>query len=382
MPLTRRQFLQLTALASAAGILPGQGNHARAQTDAAPIIVDGHLDLGGNIVNLKRDYTQSAYTLRDQSMVGGQAMIGLPELLAGRVALCIGAMHVYPASRVSPNMQAYVPARYDTPAEAEAWGWIELEAIEALAASSDRFRIVINQNEIDGVLASWETDQPEESRQIGIILGMEGADPIRDPAALEGWYDRGLRHVGLAWDNTRYAGGSMIGGGLTDLGIELLAEMRRSGMLLDVAHLSETAFWQALEHWDGPVVYSHGIVRYYFPYERALGDDQVRALAERGGLVGIAAYSGFFEQNRRGVVPTLDDLVDAIEYVCDLTGSCDHVGIVSDADGGFGAEMAPIDTVADLQRIPVLLADRGYGAAEIDAIMHGNWLRIWREVLA
>ncbi len=381
MSLTRRRFLHLTALTSAAAALPEVARSARAQTDAAPIIVDGHLDLGANIVNLKRDYTQSAYALRGQSKVGGQAMIGLPELLAGRVALCVGVIFVYPASRVPPYMGAYIPARYETPDEAAAWGWIELEAIEALTVSSDNFRIVKNTEDLDTVLATWEPHQPEDLRQIGIILGMEGADPIRDPAALQEWYDRGLRNVGLAWSGTRYTGGSYEGGGLTDLGVELLAEMRRLGMLLDVAHLSEVAFWQALDHWDGPVVYSHGIARHYLPTERALSDDQVCALAARGGLVGIAAYNGFFEQNRRGVVPTLDDLVDAIEYVCNLTGSCDHVGIGSDADGGFGAEMAPVDTVADLQQIPALLADRGYSTVEINAIMHRNWLRIWRGAL-
>ncbi|MBN1563815.1 MAG: dipeptidase, partial [Anaerolineae bacterium] len=190
-----------------------------------------------------------------------------------------------------------------------------------------------------------------------------------------------VRSIGLAWSGTRYAGGSYEGGDLTDLGVELLAEMRRLGMLLDVAHLSEQAFWSALDYWDGPVTYSHGIVRHYLPAARALGDDQIMALAERGGVVGISAYNEFFVRNLRGAVPTLEDMVDAIEYVCDLTGSCDHVAIGSDADGGFGAESAPIDTVADLQQIPTMLADRGYSAAQIDAITHGNWLRVWREVL-
>jgi membrane dipeptidase len=354
-----------------------------AQSGIKPIIFDGHLDVGWNITNYGRDYTRSAYALRADpiSAYAGLAMIGLPELLAGRVALVIGIIYVIPAWHVSSSAQI---ASYSTPAEAHGWGLTMLAAIEDLAARSLTFTIVRTQADLDGVLASWSPDPPTGQHQIGIIIGMEGADPITQPDELPDWYARGLRHIGLAWGRTQYAGSNSDPGGLTETGAALLARMKELGIVLDVAHLSESAFWQAVDLWDDPLVYSHGNSRYYLPSERGLSDAQIATVAEREGLIGIGCYNGFYQQHVMvsGQV-TVEDVVNAIDYVCQLTGNCDHVAIGSDADGGFGAEAATygLDTVADFQKIPVLLTQRGYLPEHIDQITHGNWLRIFRRTL-
>jgi membrane dipeptidase len=305
-------------------------------------------------------------------------MLGLPELLAGRVALVIGIIFVIPAEHVTSLAQV---AYYHTPAEAHDWGLTMLAAMEELAARSESFTLVRTQSDLDSVLASWSTGQPG---QVGIIIGMEGADPITQPDELSEWYARGLRHVGLAWGRTQYAGSSSDPGDLTGSGAALLAKMKDFKMVLDVAHLSESAFWQVVNLWDDPLVYSHGNSRYYLPSERGLSDTQIATIAEHEGLIGIGCYNGFYQQHITvsGLV-TVEDVVNAIDYVCQLTGDCDHVAIGSDADGGFGAEAAPygLDTVADFQKIPALLTQRGYLPEHVDQIAHGNWLRIFRHTL-
>jgi membrane dipeptidase len=385
MTLTRRAVIKLGALSAVGAVLPAQP--ARRQTTPAPIIVDGHLDFGWNIANFGRDYTRSAADLRAAEVgteietIAGHAMVGLPDLLAGQVALLIGMIYVIPGYDSHSPLQM---ARYDTVDEAESWGWAMLQAIEALPGQDARFRLVRTQADLDAVLTSWQPDQPAAQRHVGIILGMEGADPIRHPQNLVEWYQRGLRSVGLSWGRTRYAGGNEEPGDLTELGAALLVEMARLGMLLDAAHLPEAAFWQAMDYWSGPLVYSHGNVRHFLPTERGLTDDQVRAIVERGGLVGLGVYEGFYRQNLVSAGrPSLDDLVAAVDYLCQLTGNCEHVALGSDADGGFGAELSLSDvgTVADLQKLPEKLALRGYQPADIDAIMHTNWLRVLRRVL-
>ena len=385
---SRRGFLQQALLAGSAALLPGiapRGQHA--QPGVLPLIVDGHIDLGWNIVNFVRDYTRSAYDIRADTagtaaqQVQGQAMVGLPQLLSGQVALLIGTIFVIPAHLASSD--SYV-TRYTTPSEANYWGWTMLDTIEALAARSENMVLVQSGVDLDAVLTSWAPDQPVERRQVGIILAMEGADPITTPAELQTWYARGLRSIGLAWGRTQYAGSSSEAGELTLPGVQLLNEMKRLGVLLDVAHLSEDAFWQANNLWEGPLVYSHGNSRYYLPTERGVSDDQIRVIAERDGLIGIGVYNGFYAQNviTPGQV-TVEDVANAIDYVCQLTGDSLHAAIGSDADGSFGAESAPlgIDTVADLQKIPAALIQRGYQPADIEQIMNGNWLRVLRYFL-
>ena len=376
--INRRCFLKLACAWPLAARLPDMYQ---------PVIVDGHLDLGWNMVNYGRDYRLSAAQIRqaenngDSYPIQGQATLGLPDLLSGRVALVIGMIYVMPAHLASNAAQI---ARYSTPEEASAWGWKMLEAIEQLAASSAQFALVRNQTEMNAVLKTWEPGLPQDERQVGIIIGMEGADPILTPDELAAWYERGLRSIGPAWGRTRYAGSNSEDGPLTELGGQLLDGMQQSGMLLDTAHASETAFWQMLERWDAPVVYSHGNSRHFLPTERGLSDAQIQAIADRSGVVGIGLYNGFFQQNTAapGRV-ALDDVVNAIDYVCQFLGNCEHVAMGSDLDGGFGAEDIPVgfDTVADLSRIPTALLGRGYSQADIDNITHGNWLRVLSQVL-
>lgn len=144
---------------------------------------------------------------------------------------------------------------------------------------------------------------------------------------------------------------------------------------------------QALEHYDGSIIASHSNPRRFRDSDRHLSDAMIRRLAERDGVIGVVMFNAFLlngwrrSDGKRAV--TLATVADAIDHVCQVTGSAAHVGLGSDFDGGFGAESIPaeIDTVADLWRITDVLLERGYSRDDITAIMGGNMLRKLREAL-
>jgi membrane dipeptidase len=234
----------------------------------------------------------------------------------------------------------------------------------------------------------WETQGASgETPPLGFVISMEGADPIMEPGQLAAWHAAGLRLLGIThYGPGRYAGGTGTELGLTALGPPLLREMDRLGVLLDLTHCSDESFWQALDHYGGPVLASHNNCRALVVHQRQFSDDQLRAIIARDGVIGAALDTWMlkpgwvigerFDPANPSV--TLNDVVDHIDHVCQLAGSSRHAAIGSDLDGGFGREQSPrdLDTIADLQKIAQLLEQRGYATADIAAIMHGNWVRL------
>ncbi len=162
--------------------------------------------------------------------------------------------------------------------------------------------------------------------------------------------------------------------------------MDRLGVLLDLTHFSDQAFWEALEHYQGPVLASHNNCRALVPHQRQFSDDQLRVLFERDGVIGAAfdtwmLQPGWVVGQSSNEKVSMEQVVDHIDYVCQLAGNSRHAAIGTDLDGGFGREQSPhdLDTIADLQKIPALLEKRGYSQEDIAGIMHGNWLRLLRQ---
>jgi membrane dipeptidase len=219
---------------------------------------------------------------------------------------------------------------------------------------------------------------------------MESADPILSPDQLAAWKDAGVRIIGPAhYGPGRYAGGTSTELGLTSMGVELLAEMKRIGIILDLTHLSDQAFWQAIDRFDGFVLASHNNCRALVPHQRQFSDEQLRAIIERDGVIGAACDSwmlrpGWVREAKNNEPAHLLDVVNHIDHVCQLAGNSNHAAIGSDLDGGFGREQSPADlnTIADLQNIAQILSTRGYHDDHIKAIMHGNWLRLLRRAWA
>jgi membrane dipeptidase len=350
-------------------------------------IVDAHEDIAWTALTFGRDVVCSAWETRrleEDSEIprhGGRCMLGLPEWLQGGVAVVFGSLFMAPARRGLGRWDREV---YADEEEAHRRASAQLDHYRQLADRSDRVDLVGSRDELEEVLASWDGEAP----RVGIVPLMEGADPIRRPAEAEEWFRRGVRLVGPAWAaGTRYAGGNREPGPLTADGRELLEVMAEVGMILDASHLAEDAFWEVVDRYEGPLVATHANPRTLVPGPRQLSDVMLRALAERDGVVGVVGYNRFLKS---GWLPadgkeavTIQDVAAAVDHVCQAVGDAGHVGLGSDFDGGFGAEAAPagIETVADLPKLAVALADRGYADADVAAVMAENWLRVLRTAL-
>jgi membrane dipeptidase len=218
---------------------------------------------------------------------------------------------------------------------------------------------------------------------------MEGADPILSPAHVSFWWERGLRAAGISHYGVGcYAHGTGVSGGLTSRGADLLRAMREAGMVLDVTHLADEAFWQAIEIFDGPVWASHHNCRALVPGDRQLTDEQISCLIQRDAVIGAVLdawmlYPEFVAGKTPNTVVDLNDVVNHVDHICQLAGNTRHVAVGSDLDGEFGTEQTPHDvsTIADLQKLPAVLRARGYTEPDVEAIMHGNWLRILQRAL-
>jgi membrane dipeptidase len=162
-----------------------------------------------------------------------------------------------------------------------------------------------------------------------------------------------------------------------------LAEMRQLGIILDVTHFSDESFWEALQLWDGPVWASHNNCRALVPDQRQFSDDQLKELIRRGAVIGAAfdAWMLVPGWERGKTTPAtsgvgMKHVIDHVDHICQLAGNANHTAIGTDLDGGFGREQSPgdLDTIADLQRLPAMFAERGYAPGDVERVMHGNWM--------
>lgn len=351
------------------------------------IVLDAHQDIAYNYLKYGRDYRRSALVTRTaEPDEKDTATIGLPEALAGRVALVFSTLFVAPESNDDWKPVGNEKA-YRTPQEAYTYASEQLDYYQRLNDESDKISLVTDAAALDAVLATWTPEGDLTKRVQGLVVLMEGADPIVEPRQFEEWYARGVRIVGTAWNATRYSGGTGHPGGLTALGRELLDVMGSFNAMLDLSHMAEQAYLESLDRYEGVIIASHSNPRKFKDTDRHLTDEMIRRLAERDGVTGIVLYNRFLSNTWRYGDPkndvTLATVADAIDYVCQLTGSAAHVGIGSDFDGGFGSQCIPLelDTVADLGKIGDLLRERGYGESDIENILSGNMLRKLRQVL-
>jgi membrane dipeptidase len=347
------------------------------------MIIDAHQDIAYNILAHRRDYTRPVAETR--ALEGPReydvATLGLPDALAGGVGVVFGTLYVAPAD----SGLAQKGRCYGTADEARELALEQLAVYRGLARHP-QVRLVETRADLAAVRASWDRGEPVQ----GIVLLMEGADPIRTPAETAEWYAAGVRLVGPAWKRTRYCGGTGEPGPLTAEGRALMGELRRAGIALDVSHMAEASFWEALDLFDGPVVASHSNCRALVPLgrpDRHLSDPMIRALVERDAVIGVVLYNRFLDDDwayERGKSALgLDSALRHIDHICQIAGDARHVAIGSDFDGGFGAEAIPreLDSVADLGRIGAALRATGLGAADVEAVLSGNWLRILERTL-
>ncbi|HTG44702.1 MAG TPA: membrane dipeptidase, partial [Verrucomicrobiae bacterium] len=244
-------------------------------------------------------------------------------------------------------------------------------------------------NGLEKQVELWNPKPATDSKlPIGYILSLEGADSIVSMRHLERAYTQGLRAVGPAhYGPGTYAQGTDATGGIGEKGRELLREMERLGMILDATHLCDDSFWEALDFFKGPVWASHHNCRALAPHNRQLADEQIKALVERGAVIGAVfdAWMMIPGWVRGKTTPEsaglkLQEIVKHMDHICQLAGNSFHCGIGSDLDGAFGTEQTPADlkSIAGLQQLTELLAARGYKDEDVKNILHGNFLRFLR----
>ena len=259
---------------------------------------------------------------------------------------------------------------------------------------------------------------------VGIALGMENGAPIEgDLSRVEYYYDRGIRYITLTHSKTNHISDSSYDEniqwhGLSEFGKTLIEEMNRVGLMIDISHVNDEAFYQAIELSQVPVIASHSSLRHFTPgFERNVNDAMLNKLAEKGGVLQINFGSSFISQRPRDYMDlmnnflelkfgqstegvseevinearkeffsknkypyaTLDEVLDHFDRVINLVG-VDHVGIGSDYDGV--GDTLPIG-LKDVSSYPSLIEgflERGYSREDIDKILGGNLIRVWKEV--
>lgn len=351
------------------------------------LIFDCHLDLSMNALEWNRDLTLPVADIRRREAGRtdkrdrGRGTVSLPEMRRGQVGICVATQI---ARFVAPENS--LPG-WHSPEIAWAQTQGQLAWYRAME-DCGQMRQIVDRAGLDQQVALWEHDPPPDA-PIGYILSLEGADSICTPAHLERAYAQGLRALGPAhYGPGRYAQGTHATGGLGPQGPELLREMQRLGIILDATHLCDESFWEALHIFDGPVWASHQNCRALVPNNRQFSDEQLKELIRRGAVIGgvLDAWMmvpgwDLFRTLPHETGVRLEHVIDHLDHVCQLAGNARHIGIGTDLDGGFGREQCPmdLDTIADLQKLPDMLARRGYSSSDIELVMHGNFLRFLRD---
>jgi membrane dipeptidase len=277
-----------------------------------------------------------------------------------------------------------------------------------------------------------DIERARKEHKLAALMGIEGGHSIEnDIHLLRDYYRLGVRYMTLSWSNTNeWADSSgdiddakvQHHNGLTDFGKQVVLDMNRLGMMVDISHVADKTFWDAIATTKAPVIASHSSARALVDAPRNMTDEMLRAVTKNGGVVQVNFFNGFDDADFRNAIaaqakdqaaavqkymdqlkaegkpvsyvevdrierewlakiprPPLKSLIDHIDHIAKVAG-IDHVGLGSDFDGVSGATPQGIDSAADLPKITQALLDRGYSAEDIKKILGGNLMRVFRDV--
>lgn len=399
MPLLRPLALALS-LAMSLPVLAGNAAPERATRLAQDaIIVDTHIDAPGILSETWADLGQAAVDRE----------FDYPRARAGGLDVAF--------------MSIYTSAREDTAGSARQSAHAQIDSIEALVQRHpDKFAILTSPRDVERL---------REGGRVLLPLGMENGAPLGDDLTqVQAFFDRGIRYITLAHSAANRLADSSYGserkwGGLSPFGRDVVAEMNRLGIMVDVSHVSDAAAAQAIELSKVPVIASHSAFRHFTPgFERNISDELAKAVAARGGVVQIPFGTAFVEPKAAATLQAsfraraefdrrnaervaageppedakafeaawdrdnpapkttpLASVLDQIDYGVRLLG-VDHIGLGSDFDGVGGELAEGLRDVADFPNLVDGLQSRGYSDEDIRKILGGNLLRVWREVEA
>lgn len=346
--------------------------------------IDAHLDLSMNAMEWNRDLRKPVFEIREREKGladkpdRGKGTVAFPELRKGNIGLVVATQIARYVAPGNPLPGWHSPE--------QAWAQTQAQFAWYKAMEADGQLVMIKDlPALEQHLSLWNNKESNDTKPIGYILSLEGADSLVTLDNLHTAFEYGLRAVGAAhYGPGRYANGTDATGHLNQQGKDLLREMDKLNLVLDATHLCDDAFWDAMDIFQGNVWASHNNCRALVDHNRQFSDEMIKILIQRGAVIGAAADAWMIVPGwaRGKSLPepmncTLDKMIDHLDHICQVAGNTLHVGLGTDLDGAFGKEQCPSDleTIADLQNIPSLLSRRGYIAADIENIMHGNWLR-------
>ncbi|MEM6854986.1 MAG: membrane dipeptidase [Planctomycetota bacterium] len=388
------------------------------------LIFEGHLDIAFNALVHERDPLWTVEETRQRELDPpcddgrGICTTSFPEMRAANISVAVTTL----LGRAKPWVK---PGRDRAHGDGD---WPTQEMVYALAQgqlayyrlleTQGHVRILETAAQLRAHWAEWKAayesetdDSGDESGgnsgadsggevPLGLIITMECSDPIVEPAQLHQWYDQGLRalfltHFGMG----HYAAGNPsvppnpydIDGPVSPRGVELLREMEKLSMPLDLTHTSDSSFWDAIERYPGPVYSSHANCRAISNEQRQLTDDMIKAIIDRDGVLGVVLAINMIRVDLIEGPPwtplshdvQLHHLADHLDRICQLAGNADHVALGTDTDGGFGTEACPhgYDRHRDIHKLADILRERGYAEKDLAKLFHQTWLDFYGRVL-
>ncbi len=407
MILSRPRYFLVVAFVCSSVFLAAQGSPAPAVSPKArsihnsAIIVDTHADTPQRFVDDNYDIGST-----DPKDVGH---ISLDKARAGNLGAEFFSIWVEPAT----NQGHFAKRTLDL-----------IDSVyEQAARHPDRMMMAFSVEDIK---------RAHKQKKLAALMGIEGGHSIEnDIRLLRDFYRLGVRYMTLSWSNTNEwadSSGDISDAkiehhnGLTDFGKQVVLEMNRLGMMVDISHVSDKTFWDTIATTKAPVIASHSSARALTNHPRNMTDEMLRAVAKNGGVVQVNFFSAFVDEDFRKAAeaqkqdreaaaadymakraaaglpvsyvdrdrierewmakiprPPLNSLIDHIDHIAKAAG-VDHVGLGSDFDGVSGATPQGMDSAADLPKITQALLDRGYSPADIHKILGGNLLRVFSEI--
>lgn len=405
--MTGRSYVAIATLFLLTACGPAEQTEPAAEVTSAPaepvadareiarnsIIVDTHIDVPYRVYEVWEDV----------SVATDKGDFDYPRAVAGGLN--------------APFMSIYTPARLEAEGRSKEVAEELIDIVNRIVNESpDKFAIALSPADVERHFAQG---------LISLPMGMENGSPIEgDLGNVQYFYDRGIRYITLAHGLSNHIADSSYDenkqwGGLSDFGVEVVREMNRLGIMVDISHVSDEAFWDVMEVTAAPAIASHSSCRHFTPgWERNIADDMIVRLAENNGVVMINFGSAFLTQEaneygnaRRdafdayreqtgiedddetraafnaefaethGPYPyaTLDQTLDHFDHVVELTG-VEHVGIGSDYDGVGDSLPIGLKDVSSYPNLVDGLLERGYSEDDVKKILGGNLLRVWREV--
>ena len=351
-------------------------------------IIDAHLDLAMNAMEWNRDLRRPVAEIRNREK--GMAdkpdrsrnTVSLPALREAKAGLVVATQIARFVRDGSP-----LPG-WNSPEQAWAQSQAQMAWYRVMVEEGEMVQVT-DVKSLENQIKIWaDSSVPDQEKPIGFLLSLEGADSLVNIGYLEKAFAYGLRALGPAhYGEGRYAGGTGTEDGFNESGKSLLKEMDSLHMILDITHLTDQGFKEALDIYKGPIWASHHNCRSLVKNQRQLTDDQIRILIDRGAIIGGVLDAWMLTDGwirgvslPRAMGAGLNRLIDHYDHICQIAGNANHIAIGSDLDGAFGTEQSPfdLDTIADLQKLPSLLGKRGYSENDIKNILHGNWLRFLR----